>query len=173
MAHIYFEYHEKDNQSPLGVMSSLVRQLLDQIPKLPTDIECLYDALKAGGSRPTLENLFTALIMTRDSFSGVFLILDALDEIKFDHDQWRDTFLSLFQRMGDCGINLFMTSRPHPEDIKKALVDAGKIELVAPDEDLELYIRRIYKNSRAARFIKEGNCEKRITPELLKCCNGM
>lgn len=178
MAYIYFDYQYQEKQNQFNVLSSLIRQLLDRIPHLPTEIEKLYDGSKRNGIQLTLENLFPALLAIIDSFEKVFFVFDALDEIEGDKNESRINFLSLFHRMGDHGINLFLTSRPHPQDIRVSLCTASTIKLIPSAGDIELYIQNIYQHPRAAHFIEEGKSANMLAPDvltsdILKCSKGM
>lgn len=62
---MYFDYKERDEQKPLLVLASLVKQLTSQIPQLPAKIEGLYDRLVAKGKKKAnFEDLYAALCVT-------------------------------------------------------------------------------------------------------------
>lgn len=124
--------------------------------------------------RHTLEELYGALLAASKPFARVFLIFDALDEC--DAAKQRKQLLLLFRRMGKDGISVFITTRPHPEDIRNSLSgsDSAKIELSAQEEDIATYIeQRIEEDSRARRLVKQGKCKDRIISELVDCSKGM
>lgn len=175
IAHVYFDYKEQDQQTPTYVLASLVKQLLRQISYLPTEIEALYDTLKTKDRRPTLDELYSALLVAKECFPRVFLIFDALDEC--NPEKQRKPLLPLFHRMGRDSMSLFLTSRPHPEDIRDSLTgydDATSIELAAQDEDMVAYTQeKIKENPRAKRLIKQGKCQDRIISSLVDCAEGM
>lgn len=171
VAYIYFNYKEQNQQKPMEVLSSLVRQLATQIEHLPAEIESLYDRFQNKGKRSKFDELYTALIATFKSFPRVFLVFDALDECHLDNQ--RKDLLPLFFPMVESGANLFITSRQHPKDIQEAFRDVPKIQLTAQDWDIEIYIRqRIEENSKARRLVKRAKCEERIS-ELIDCAQGM
>lgn len=58
---------------------------------------------------------------------------DALDEC--DQKSRRRKLLSLFHRMGDDDINLFITSRQHLEDIQDSLPHSAKVKIRANRAD--------------------------------------
>lgn len=45
VAYIYFDCMERDQQRPIRVLASLVKQLAGQTKPLPVEIEALYDKL--------------------------------------------------------------------------------------------------------------------------------
>lgn len=172
LAYIYFEYQEQTQQSPVLILASLVKQLASRLPLLPVEVEKLYDNLGSEGTRPSVEDLYTALLKISGYYTHVFIVLDALDEC--NQDGQRVQLLPLFRRMCKDGINLFLTSRPHPEDIQDALCDAVKIELTAQEEDISVYIaERINNHPRARRLIQKAKCQDRIISQLVDCAGGM
>lgn len=172
VAYIYFNYKEQDQQRPVHVLASLVKQLACQIQNLPKEIDDLRSKLAPRQKRPTLEELYTVLLVLTKSFSRTFVICDALDEC--DPEAQRRRLLPLFHRMGKDGLSLFLTSREHPEDIQHSFGQSAKVKLSAQDEDIARYIeQKIAENPRAKRLIGQGNHKDKIISELTKCAKGM
>lgn len=162
----------QDQQKPILILASLVKQLASQLLDLPVELEALHRVLEPREKRPTIEELYMVLLGITSKFSRVYFILDALDEC--DQDKQRKGLLPLFHRMGKDGIKVFVTSRPHPEDIQESFKDIAKIKLLAKAEDIESYIRqKIDENPKAKRLVREGKCEDRIISELIDCAKGM
>ncbi|RPB14017.1 hypothetical protein P167DRAFT_477962, partial [Morchella conica CCBAS932] len=172
MAHIYFDYKEREQQRPENVVSSLVKQFARRIPYLPAVLEEMHGKFKNHLKGPTLEELYPILITITRLFSRSYIIFDALDECD---EKQRKGLLPLLLRMEKDGINLFLTSRPHPEDIQEYFANGSlKIEISAHEEDIRRYVEnRIEENSRAKRLIKQGKCQERIVTDLLDCAKGM
>lgn len=172
VAYIYFNFKEQEQQLPMHALASLIKQLACQIQDLPKELEGLYDKLGPQQKRPTLEELYTILLVVIGSFAQTFVICDALDEC--DPKTQRRELLPLFHRMGKDGMNLFLTSREYPEDIQHSFKSATKIRLWAKDEDITTYIEaKIAENPRAERLVGQGNCKDLIISELKACANGM
>lgn len=173
VAYMYFEYKERELQTPTNILGGLVRQLVGQVPELPAEIEKLFDKLESrGGKKPKFEELYNALTVIFRSFDQVFLVFDALDEC--DPKTQRKGLLPLFHRMRKSGANLFVTSRQYPEDIQASFSEEAKIELVPTEEDIGAYIRRrIEEDSRAKRLVRQAKCQDRIVPELVSSSQGM
>lgn len=169
---MYFEYTEREQQTPVNVLASLVRQLAAQTPKLPAKLEDLYEKLESKGKKPKFEELFTALVATFESFGQVFLIFDALDEC--DPRNQRRELLPLFHRMRKSGASIFVTSRQYPEDIQESFRDSAKIELSPKENDIGAYIQqRIDEDARARRLVRQAKCQDRIVSELVDGSQGM
>lgn len=170
IAYIYFDYKEQSLQTPINVLASLVKQLVSQIPYVPTEVEVWHGNI--GYRAPTYEDLYTGLLATLKSFTRVFFVFDALDEC--DQITQREGLLPLFQRMGKSGINLFLTSREYPDDIRHSLRNAAKIELVPKNEDITAYIEsKIDGNIRASRLVQQGQLKDKVLSEVLDCSKGM
>lgn len=172
VAYIYFDHQNQDGQGPIDVLSSLVKQLACQMEDMPQEIEYLHGKLKSRGYRPTLQGLYTILLLVAKSFPRTFLIFDALDECNPQHQ--RRSLLPLFHRMAKDGISLFLTSRQYPEDIQHSLQNSAKIELRANGADIASFIEeRINENPRVFRLVQQGNLKDRIVSDLTDCAHGM
>lgn len=172
VAYIYFEYKERERQTPMHVLASLCKQLAAQTPTIPAELDKLYTKLAPTGKRPTFEALFPILTAILESFDKTFMVFDGLDECQMDTQ--RMPLLDLFLRMAENGARLFVTSRPHPEDIQEAFKDSAKIELRAKDQDIMAFIRqRIEERPRAKRMIQQAGYEDKIIPELIDFSQGM
>jgi hypothetical protein len=150
----------------------LIRQLSNQIQDVPSALDEVYKKSKSEKTKPTLNELYNTLIAISMLFDQVFFVFDALDEC--DPQKQRRELLPLLVRMGEGGINIFATSRPHPRDIEDSLQKAVKIELSAQKEDITVYIQaRIAENPRARDLICQGNYTGKIISKLEACANGM
>lgn len=170
IAYFYFSFTDKDQHKPICVLASLARQLANRITHLPSKIKDLYEKMEPRGERPTPADLYTALISMM-SFGQIFLVFDALDECS---QEQRKKLLPLIRKMGEDGINIFLTSRHHPEDVQYFLRNSPKVDLYARSEDLKLYIQqKIEDNPRAKLLITRGKCKEKIISELTDCAGGM
>lgn len=172
VAFIYFDYKDQDRQTVTPIISSLIKQLACQTSKLPPEIEALYDKEMKEDKKPTFGELYSALLATTNLLQRVFFVFDALDEC--NPDTQRRDLLPLFHRMAGDGNNIFMTSRPHPEDVQISLGGGLKIELSAHEQDIRSYIEeKINQHPRAKRLVRQGECKEKIISELVDCAKGM
>lgn len=104
--------------------------------------------------KPQIQDLELALLHVCQDFDQVFITIDALDEC--DEAMRRKTFLPFLARLQqNPRIRLFITSRPHPEDIGKALGPALQVKVQASDADLRKYLRKRIEESSNADTIDE------------------
>jgi hypothetical protein len=172
VAYIYFNYNEQDQQRPVDILASVVKQLVIQSPQLSNELQVLYDDLKPKGKRPSSEDLYELLLATSKTFTRTFIVCDALDEC--NQTKQRERLLPLLHRMKESGFWIFLTSRPYPEDIQEYFSDSAKINLSAHKDDIQAHIRaRIDGNIRARCIIRDKGLEDQVVPELTDCAKGM
>lgn len=172
VAYFYFEYQERERQTPSKVFASLVRQLATQVANLPAEVEKFYDLRNEKSRGPKFEELYTVLALIIKSFGQVFLVFDALDEC--DLEPRRNELLPLLHRLGKSGARLFITSRQYPEDIWESFHTSPMIELSPTPEDIGAYSqRRIDADPRAKRLVRQAKCGDRIISDLTSCSQGM
>ncbi|KAE8448932.1 hypothetical protein EG329_008728 [Mollisiaceae sp. DMI_Dod_QoI] len=138
VAFFYFDYRSQDYQTPANVIASLLKQIVAQSSILPPSASELYEKFKKQRDCPQFQELQnTPLLVLRD-FSRLFLVIDALDEC--DAKKHRKPFLKVLKDLESTSAKVFVTSRPHPDDIKKSLCSCPKIKVEASDEDIRKYL---------------------------------
>jgi hypothetical protein len=138
VAFFYFDYRGQDYQSPANVVASLLKQLATQKSTLPFSVLELDERFKKQRDYPQLQDLENTLLLVLQEFSQVFLIIDALDEC--DAKKHRKLFLKVLKDLESTSAKVFVTSRPHPDDIKQALCTSPKIKVEASDSDIRKYL---------------------------------
>lgn len=151
---IYFDYREQGGQSQENVVASLLRQIASHKSVLPVSLDELCTKFRDRNRKPQIQDLELALLHVCQDFDRVFIAIDALDEC--DEAMRRKTFLlSLAKLQQTPRIRLFITSRPHLEDIRKALDPALQVKVQASDADLRKYLRKKIEESGNADIIDE------------------
>ena len=175
VAYFYFSVDRANEQSLHHVLSSLAKQLTAQTKPLVDEIERLYSESQDGKITPSSDQLKAAIfsIVRAKTFSHVFLVFDAFDEC---NAELRSSFLSLFKRMTDDGINVFVTSRPNIHEIYTSRSNATTIQLSANEHDLRTYLeKRIDQNSLLVNVIsvyhRDGGED--VISTLIETVNGM
>ena len=151
---MYFDYRDQGHQSLDGVVTSLLRQVASQKPMLPVSLAELYTKFRERNQRPQAKDLELALLHVCHDFDQIFILIDALDEC--DEAVRRKDFLPFLTTLQqNPRIRLFVTSRPHLEDIRKALEPAPQIVVQASDADLRKYLKKMIEDSGNADIIDE------------------
>ena len=154
IAFLYFDYRDQGSQSLENVVASLLRQVVSQKSVLPTSLVELYTKLGEQKRKPPIQDLERILLHICQDFDQVFIAIDALDECdEATRRKYILPFLAALQKIPR--VRLFVTSRPYPEDIRKALDPAPQIHVQASDADLRMYLRRRIEDSGNADIIDE------------------
>jgi hypothetical protein len=136
ITYIYFDFQQQHEQKLPNLLASLLRQLVQTQPSIPGVVRVLYEQHRLRGTRPSVDEIFRALLSVAGTYSVVFIILDALDECP----SGRDMFLSrMLHLQGECGANLFVTSR-HAPDLVEQFGGSRCIEIRPSDRDIRIYI---------------------------------
>jgi hypothetical protein len=173
VAYFYFSVDRSNEQDLHHVLSSLVKQLTSQKIQLLESVERLYDDLEHGNRTPTTDQLESTILSIgkAKSPSRIFLIFDALDECK---QGLRYQFLALFKRMTYQGINVFVTSRPNPQEINPPPHNAVTVTLSADRDDLRVYIQeRIDMVPVTRGLLSESQRGEEVLSTITEYANGM
>lgn len=140
ITYVYFDYRDRDQQSPEHIIASLLRQLLNYKLELPQLVKTMYQRYSPQQKRPSLEDLENLFRCACEMFEKVYVIIDALDEC--DEKRNRKCFLQFLTLQSSTrpSPRMLITSRPHPQDIKTALAAAASILVEASDSDVRRYL---------------------------------
>ena len=143
VAYFYFDYcdqghNARDYQSDDGMLAYLLKQLALTKNELPGPVLDLHQRMSRQKRLPEQEDLEEALLLTCSDFDRVFFVIDALDEC---NKSQRSSVLRVLSNISECSpISIFVTSRPHAEDIWKAFKESRKIEIEAKPSDIAKYV---------------------------------
>ena len=159
ISYIYCDYKDRNTQTVVNLISSLVKQILSQQIDMPKEVKDLYAEHNNGQISLSLEEHSKLLASLSKCFRRCFIVVDALDEHVISGDAERayemtllDTLLNLqHQRNESKGYTLFLTSR-HSGLIQERLAKHARIEISAANSDVELYLRSRIRKSSKFRF---------------------
>ena len=80
VAYIYCSYRLQENHTTEQLLSSLLKQLVQNQVVLPTNVKQLYDTHQATKTRPSCDEIVSTLHSTITTYSKVYIVIDALDE---------------------------------------------------------------------------------------------
>ncbi|KAL9096196.1 MAG: hypothetical protein Q9165_001719 [Trypethelium subeluteriae] len=110
---IFYCSYDQD-QKPAELLGSLLKQLGERMPSLPTVLVDLYDYHTTS---PSNGELFKGIASTLASLSKAYIVIDALDELS---SSTRGAFLSdVLALQREFNVNLFATSRSFSDIIGK------------------------------------------------------
>jgi Cdc6-like AAA superfamily ATPase len=141
IAYIYCNFRRVNDQTTQNLFASLLKQLAASLPDLPVEVKSLYTKHQQGRTRPSSQEILSALNSVAARFSRVFVVIDALDET----GNAREDFLIELRRLQQQNhINLFSTSRHDmriTNDNEELFKDLTKLEIIAAPEDLHTVVR--------------------------------
>jgi len=113
VACFYFDFTARNEQSPVSILGSLLKQLVCAEGEIPGEISRAYKAQEnvIGGRGPRLSDI-VKMLQTASSKKRSFICIDALDEcVAGDRVKILDSLNQILQKSP--GTRIFMTGRPH------------------------------------------------------------
>ena len=142
LAYIYCDYGRREHQTPLYLISSLTQQLCLLSPTLPPCVKALHDLHHLRTTRPLLKEMCQVFQETVQSFTQVYVVIDALDELSAKAGYLR-TFLDelLKAKRSSSTLSMLFTSRHLAlQDVRHYFNDAIKVDISALRGDIEKFI---------------------------------
>ncbi|KAK5660449.1 hypothetical protein OQA88_12994 [Cercophora sp. LCS_1] len=141
IAYLYCNFWRKDEQKAEDLVASLLKQLAQNQSSMPDSIKSLYSKHRKRRTRPSFNEISVTLQSVASTYSKVFIIVDALNELDESTQNLHSLFLSqVFLFQDKCGANIFATSRFIPDITAK--FDPGiSIEIRASDDNVRKYLK--------------------------------
>ena len=113
MACFYFDFAVEKEQSPVGILGSLLKQVVFGLKDIPEEVLKAYNDRKnaIGGQGLQISNILQ-MLQTTSARKRTFICIDAIDECAMKH---RAQFLDLLGQLHKLspGTRIFVTGRPH------------------------------------------------------------
>lgn len=139
LAYIYCSYKTQAEQKAGILVSTILKQLIQERPSIAEPVKMLYEHHRDRRTRPSLEEIQTALRAVISSYSRVYVAIDALDECQ-DDDGSRSQLLAILRDLqSKANLNLMVTSRFIPE-IKQKFSLSPVLEIRASASDVECFV---------------------------------
>ncbi|KAI9768838.1 MAG: hypothetical protein M1840_004652 [Geoglossum simile] len=170
IACIYYNYKDQNEQTDLNLIGSLLKQLVQGQSDISSNIKGLYNAHVNEQTPPTHAELTMALKSEIETFSKVFVVVDALDEcLEGRRANLVDMLLSLPET-----VKLMVTSRPL-STIEAGLEGMTRLDIRADDSDVRLYVEgRIPHEKRLARHVrKDPTLGETLVGTIVNSARGM
>jgi hypothetical protein len=137
IAFIYCNYKEKEDQTTVNLMASLIQHLLQRRPVIPGHLLLLYNRHNRKKTRLTLAECSELLRMELNACSRAFIVVDALDKCDETSGTRRDLISQLLRLPPNT--YLMVTSRDVPS-IQHELNVFRRIDIRASDADVRNYV---------------------------------
>ncbi|KAJ5491905.1 hypothetical protein N7453_010002 [Penicillium expansum] len=135
VAFFYFDHQDQSTQGTSAVLCCILRQLLEQLPEIPSPVAELYEKSGHQGQMPLheCERLLTGLV---SGHRFAYLVFDGLDE-----SEHRKSFVQSIQNVvRSRQIRMLVTSRPHIRDLIDLSQQHPNLKIEAHEEDLKTYL---------------------------------
>ena len=171
IAYLYCNFRRQHEQKPEDLITSLLKQLVQKLFPVPDSVKMLYNQHKDKGTRPPLDKFLKILESIIAKFSKVYIIIDALDECQLSGG-CRPRFLSsILSLQARTGARLFATSRSIP-DIEKTFKNCLSLEILASDEDIQIYLNN-HMSQLPTFVLSKPKLQEEIVTEIVKAVKGM
>lgn len=176
LAYIYCDYQRHDQQTPLQLFSSLTQQLCLLNATLPPSVRNLYNLHQSRSTTPSLEEICGVFQNVIRSFTQVYIVIDAVDELPakpgFRHS-FLDELLNL--KHSSPALNMLFTSRPlAPGVVRHFFKDAIQVEISAASEDVDKFIDGyLARLSPDALLRSDVDLAKEVRDTVAKAVRGM
>jgi ankyrin repeat protein len=172
LAFVYCDKTRPD-ETALDLLSSICRQLASQKSELPLVLRKLYKQMTHEDERPGIDDTMLVILSLCDSFSSVFICVDALDEC--DPNGERPILVSKLQWMRNHSARIFMTSRWYHKAIPASFEHDYQIETKATSQDIRTFLhQRLYDEMELYNLSSEVSIPAdSIIDLVIERCGGM
>ena len=167
----YFYFNFKGlGQSAEIVVTSLLKQMLLRLKKLPPDLEAAYKSWKDEGlNRPDGEEFAEIFAACSKKFSTVFVIVEAFNECP---EGERDTLVTYLKTILESAVvKLYITTRSHLQSSLQQILEMNReaVEISAHPKDIEKYVRK----QLLARKFYDDTLKNQIVEKVQENAQGM
>lgn len=180
IAYIYCDHRNHRKETPLSLLSTIIRQMLSSSSLLFPAVRkaCIDLSRKYAEVNGLIKEHISLLKTLSKAFTRTYLIIDAVDEVPEFGIQGLETrqgFLEALSSLADHS-RLFITSRPHT-NIASAFpgISLSTIQVQAAEADIVSYVSsRITTSTRLKAFVsKDEVLQSEIVQTVQKKANGM
>jgi Cdc6-like AAA superfamily ATPase len=137
VAYVYCNYKSQANQDTVSILAAILKQLVQSRPSTLGPVERLHQKHAGCGTKPTLDDIYSALRDVLAQYPYVHIVVDALDECQNETRRQLCTKLLDLQKGAD--VRLMVTSRFVP-DVEDTFRLALRLEVQASDEDVKQFV---------------------------------
>jgi hypothetical protein len=171
LGYVYFDYREKAQQTPIHIVTSLIRQIISSHGSLLPAALDLFERYISGQGLPQWSELADLLVRLCSDEPGIHIILDALDEC--DLQATRRPLLALLDRIGKSKAKIFVTSRPFSAEINLSFMNHRQLEIEAGEADLRLLLEERINSAQHMSCLVLPQLKEEIISTILSKAKGM
>jgi hypothetical protein len=137
VAYVYCNYKSQADQDIVSILAAILKQLVQRRPSTLGPVEKLHQKHAGRGTKPSLDDIYSALQDVLAQYPYVHIVVDALDECQNETRGQLCTKLLDLQKGAD--VRLMVTSRFVP-DVEHEFRLALRLEVEASDEDVKQFV---------------------------------
>jgi hypothetical protein len=164
-----------DQQNAAILLAAILRQLVQGQPSIPESVSRLHKHHSKLQTRPSIEEIFTALKSVVKDYHRVYLVVDALDECPAE-DGTRGRLLAKIrelQKEEGTDLHLMVTSRPIPEIVEK-FKGALTLDVRASDDDVKKFVAGQMELERLPNVVRRDEKLKVLVQDVIaEAVDGM
>ncbi|KFY05234.1 hypothetical protein O988_00146, partial [Pseudogymnoascus sp. VKM F-3808] len=171
VAYIYCNYKRQETQTATNLLAAILKQLVQERPLYGELVAALYKRHADRRTRPSLEEIRTALNSVIHNYSKAYIIIDALDECT-DIDGTRSELLTILRSLqAKTNTSLMATSRFNAT-IELSFNEFPMLEIRASDEDVTRFVAgHIHRLPKCVQHDPELQAE--IQDRIVQAVDGM
>ncbi|PBK68993.1 hypothetical protein ARMSODRAFT_886856, partial [Armillaria solidipes] len=166
---VFCDYRSQKTQSVSQIIAALFKQLVQELGYISDFVKAIYDDHRRLDTIPSLEQLRSYLSRELQQYERVYIIVDALDELK---DEDRDLLVKVLRSLEN-RVSLLVTSR-NITSIGSLFKDCTALSIRATDEDIGAYIvDRLSRGHLASHVSGRGDLRDDIINGVIGGAKGM
>ena len=176
IGYFYFEFNDQGKQSCDAMLRSLITQLSRQSSEASKPLDALYLSCGSGASQPSLAMISKALRETVESFTDVFILVDALDECR-DREELLTNIEDMIESKPD-SLHMLLTSRRErriDESLSAFLGDEQRVSIQSAlvEHDIRTYVQSRIRTDRKLKKWQRPEVQLEIETVLVEKAGGM
>jgi hypothetical protein len=170
VVYLFCDYQVSETQRDVEILSSINRQLVQQLLALPEAVKSFRDRFLKQNRSPTADEHAALTETISKGFSKVFVIIDALDECA---EKYRTGVLLVIKRLARF-TRVLLTSRPNLH-LDQEFDNLACLCIEAHGEDVESYVRsELQTHYRLRKFVEDdAQLELEIITQIQEKAAGM
>jgi hypothetical protein len=169
VAYIYCNYKSQEDQEVSSVLASILKQLVQSRLSTLGAVERLHQKHVKQGTKPSLDNIYSALRDVLAQYTHVYVVIDALDECQYETRRQLLAKIRDLQKGAD--VRLMATSRSIP-DIEDAFTQSLRLEVRSSSGDVKRFVAgQIHRLPRCVQ--RNAALQEMVQENIVEAVDGM
>ena len=170
VAYLYCNYKAQAGQTTTNLLAAIIKQLVQARPSTAEPVARLYKHHASRSTRPSLEEIFSALQSIIIGHSNVYLVVDAFDECP-DKGTRSQLLNKLRALQSEIDLRLMVTSRFIPEIVNE-FKSAPTLEVRASEADVKRFVKgQMYQLPNCVQ--RDDALQVMVQEKLVEAVDGM